>query len=135
MKFHRLSWPLFALALFGALVGFFISTVSPFSNFFGAVAKDELRASDLAAQVDSDFPLRSSDQAGTRDLAYPSKVIPGELVVHFDNRNDYLAYLEALTNAGIAPLGQIDKLLAVRIPESALLQTNVLYKTSAHSPS
>ena len=124
MKFHRLSWPLFALALFGALVGFFISTVSPFSNFFGAVAKDELRASDLAAQVDSDFPLGSSDQAGTRDLAYPSKVIPGELVVHFDNRNDYLAYLEALTNAGIAPLGQIDKLLAVRIPESALLQAN-----------
>jgi subtilisin family serine protease len=124
MKFHRLSWILFALALFGALVGFFISTVIPFSYFFGAVAEEELRKSDLAAQVDSDFPLRSSDQVGTRDLAYPSKAIPGELVVHFDNRKDYLAYLEALTNAGIAPLGQIDKLLAVRIPESALLQTN-----------
>lgn len=124
MKFHRLSWPLFALAFFGALVGFFISTVSPFSNFFGAISKDELRASDRAAQVDSDFSLRSSDQVVTRDLAQPSKVIPGELVVHFDNRNDYLAYLEALTNAGITPLGQIDKLLAVRIPESALLEAN-----------
>ena len=124
MKFHRLSWILFTLALFGALVGFFISIVSPSSSFFGVIVKDEVKASDLAAQVDFDFPLRSSDQVGIRDLAYPSKAIPGELVVHFDNRKDYLAYLEALTNADIAPLGQIDELLAVRIPESALLQTN-----------
>ena len=116
MKFHRLSWILFTLALFGALVGFFISIVSPSSSFFGAIVKDEIKASDLAAQVDFDFPLRSSDQVGIRDLAYPSKAIPGELVVHFDNRKDYLAYLEALTNADIAPLGQIDELLAVRIP-------------------
>ena len=124
MKFHRLSWILFTLALFGALVGFFISIVSPSSSFFGSIVKDEIKASDLAAQVDFDFPLRSSDQVGIRDLAYPSNAIPGELVVHFDNRKDYLAYLKALANAGIAPLGQIDELLAVRIPESALLQTN-----------
>ncbi|MDA9591975.1 S8 family serine peptidase [bacterium] len=124
MKFHRLSWILFTLALFGALVGFFISIVNPSSSFFGSIVKDEIKASDLAAQVDCDFPLRSSDQVGIRDLAYPSKSIPGELVVHFDNRKDYLAYLEALINADIAPLGQIDELLVVRIPESALLQTN-----------
>ena len=125
MKFHRLSWILFTLALFGALVGFFISIVSPSSSFFGVIVKDEVKASDLAAQVDFDFPLRSSDQVGIRNLAYPSKAIPGELVVHFDDRKDYLAYLEALTNADIAPLGQIDELLAVRIPESALLQANL----------
>ena len=125
MKFHRLSWILFTLVLFGALVGFFISTVSPFSSFFGAITKDEIKASDLEAQVDFDFPLRSSDQVEIRDLAYPSKAIPGELVVHFDNRKDYLAYLEALTNVDIVPLGQIDELLAVRIPESALLQANL----------
>ena len=124
MKFHRLSWILFVLALFGALVGFFISTVSPFSSFFGAIVKDEIKVSDLAAQVDFDFPLSSIDQVGIRDLTYPSKAILGELVVHFDNRKDYLAYLEVLTNADIAPLGQIDELLVVRIPESALLQTN-----------
>jgi subtilisin family serine protease len=124
MKFHRLSWILFTLALFGALAGFFISIVSPSSSFFGSIVKDEIKASDLAAQVDFDFPLRASDQFGIRDLAYPSKSIPGELVVHFDNRKDYLAYLEALINADIAPLGQIDELLVVRIPESALLQTN-----------
>ena len=124
MKFHRLSWILFALALFGALVGFIISTVSPFSFFSGAIAKNEIKASDLAAQADFDFPLSSNDQVGIRDLAYPSKAIPGELIVHFDKRKDYLAYLEVLTNSGIAPLGQIDELLVVRIPESALLQTN-----------
>ena len=124
MKFHRLSWILFTLALFGALVGFFISIVSPSSSFFGAIVKDEIKWSDLAAQVDFDFPLRSSDQVGIRDLTYPSKAIPGELVVHFDNRKDYLAYLEALTNADIAPLGQIDELLVVRIPESALLHAD-----------
>ena len=124
MKFHRLSWILFALALFGALVGFFISTVSPFSSFFEAIVKDEIKAVDLAAQVDFYFPFSSSDQVGIRELAFPSKAIPGELVVHFDNRKDYLAYLEALTHADIAPLGQIDELLVVRIPESAFLRTN-----------
>ena len=124
MKFHRLPRILFALALFGALVGFFISTVSPLSSFFGTISKDEIKASDLAAQADFDFPLSSNDQVGIRDLAYPSKAIPGELIVHFDKRKDYLAYLEVLTNSGIAPLGQIDELLVVRIPESALLQTN-----------
>jgi subtilisin family serine protease len=124
MKFHRLSWILFALALFGALIGFFISTVSPSSLFFGAIFNDEIKASDLGAQVDFDFPLGSSDQIEIRDLAYPSKAILGELVVHFENLKDYLAYLEALKNADIAPLGQIDELLAVRIPESALLHAN-----------
>jgi hypothetical protein len=67
MKFHRLPRILFALALFGALVGFFISTVSPFSSFFGTISKDEIKASDLAAQVDFDFPLNSIDQFGVRD--------------------------------------------------------------------
>ena len=105
MKFHRLPRILFSLALFGALVGFFISTERTFSSFFGTISKDEIKASDLAAQVDFDFPLNSIDQFGVRDLAYPSKAITGELIVHFNNRKDYLAYLEAIENSGIAPLG------------------------------
>jgi hypothetical protein len=124
MKFHRPHWILFALALFGALIGFLISTERPLSFFFGAGPQDELEASDPAAQVDSDFPLSVSEQVGIRELSYPSKAIIGELVVHFDNYKDYFATLKALTHAGIAPLGQIDELLALRIPESALLQTN-----------
>ena len=124
MKFHRPPWILFALALFGALIGFLISTERPVSFFFGSGPQDELEASDLAAQVDSDFPLSSREPVGIRELSYPSKAIIGELVVHFDNHKDYFATLKALTHAGIAPLGQIDELLALRIPESALLQTN-----------
>mgnify|MGYP001347209242 CR=1 FL=1 len=125
MKSHRLPWILLGLALFGALIGFFLSTERSLSFFSEADAKIELEASDLAAQVDSDFPVRSNDQVGIQDLAYPSNSIPGELVFHFDSRQDYLAYLKALTNGGIAPLGQIDELLAVRIPERALLQANL----------
>ena len=35
----------------------------------------------------SDFPVRSSDQIGIQELAYPSNAIPGELVFHFDSRS------------------------------------------------
>ena len=125
MKSQRLPWILLGLALFGALIGFFLSTERSLSFFSEADAKIELEASDLVAQVDSDFPVRSNDQIGIQDLAYPSNAIPGELVFHFDSRQDYLAYLKVLTNAGIAPLGQIDELFALRIPERALLQANL----------
>jgi subtilisin family serine protease len=59
------------------------------------------------------------------NLEYPNGAIEGELVVHFDNRADYRAYLKALIEAGEQPLGRIDELMAVRIPESALLKTNL----------
>ena len=133
MKSQRLPWILLGLALFGALIGFFLSTERSLSFFSETDAKIELEASDLAAQVDSDFPVRSNDQVGIQDLAYPSNAIPGELVFHFDSRQDYLAYLKALTNAGIAPLGQIDELLALRISERALLQANLAHSAARAS--
>ena len=133
MKSQRLPWILLGLALFGALIGFFLSTERSLSFYSEADAKIELKASDLAAQVDSDFPVRSNDQIGIQDLAYPSNAIPGELVFHFDSRQDYLAYLKALTNAGIAPLGQIDELLALRIPERALLRANLAHSAARAS--
>ena len=127
MEFHLLYWRLFCITLFGALIGFFLSTYWPFSIFSAAVIDhDELMVSDLAAQVDSDFPVRSSDQVGIQDLAYPSNAIPGELVFHFGRRQDYLAYIKLLADAGIAPLGQIDELLAVRISERSLLRANLV---------
>ena len=126
MKFHRLYRRLFCITLFGALIGFFLSTEWPFSFFSATVIyDDEVVVSDLTAQEDSDFPVRSSDQVGIQDLAYPSNAIPGELVFHFGRRQDYLAFIKVLTNAGIAPLGQIDELLAVRISERTLLQINL----------
>ena len=111
----------------------FLSTERSLSFYSEADAKIELKASDLAAQVDSDFPVRSNDQIGIQDLAYPSNAIPGELVFHFDSRQDYLAYLKALTNEGIAPLGQIDELLALRIPERALLRANLAHSATRAS--
>ena len=133
MKSQRLPWILLGLALFGALIGFFISTERSLFFYSEADAKIELKASDLAAQVDSDLPVRSNDQIGIQDLAYPSNAIPGELVFHFDSRQDYLAYLKALTNEGIAPLGQIDELLALRIPERALLLANLAHSAARAS--
>ena len=118
MKFHRLPRILIGLALFGALLGFFLSTERSLSFFSAADAKIELEASDLAAQVESDFPVKSINQVGIQDLVYPNNAIPGELVFHFDRRQYYLAYVKMLVDAGIAPLGQIDELLAVRISES-----------------
>ena len=124
MKINRLLRILFAIILFGSLIGFFISTERPFLFFFGAIPKDEFEASIIAEQFDSDFPLMTSDQIGIQDFAYPSEAIPGELVIHFQSYKDYLAFLQALTDADIAPIGQIGELLAVRIPESALIQIN-----------
>ena len=112
MKSQRLPWILLGLALFGALIGFFLSTERSLFFYSEADAKIELKASDLAAQVDSDLPVRSNDQIGIQDLAYPSNAIPGELVFHFDSRQDYLAYLKALTNEGICPSGAIPALVS-----------------------
>lgn len=126
MKFHRLPRILIGLALFGALIGFFLSTERSLSFFSASDAIKEFKVSDLAAQVDYDLPVRSSDQVGIHDFAYPNNAIPGELVFHFDRRQDYLAYIKMLADAGIAPLGQIDELLAVRISERALLRANLV---------
>ena len=66
MKSHRLPWILLGLALFGALIGFFLSTERFLSFFSEADVKTELEASDLAAQANSDFPSRSSEQTGIK---------------------------------------------------------------------
>ena len=66
MKSHRLPWILLGLALFGALIGFFLSTERSLSFFSEADAKIELEASDLAAQVDSDFLLGRMIKLGSK---------------------------------------------------------------------
>lgn len=54
----------------------------------------------------------------------PSGAVPGERVIHFSNREDYLRYLKKLSDLGLNPLGTIDSLLSVRISEDVLSQLN-----------
>jgi len=124
MKTPRLLWILFALALLGAMIGYLISTERPLSFFSDSASESDADVPETDEQVVFDFPSMSGEPLTIENLVFPSNAIPGELVVHFNSRKDYLAYLKALTDAGLAPLDQIDELLAVRIPESALLKTN-----------
>lgn len=66
----------------------------------------------------------AEDPASEESLAFPPDAISDELVVHFDNLDDYYAYLEALEQNGYSALGQIDELLAIRIPAKSLRSIN-----------
>lgn len=50
----------------------------------------------------------------------PPGAVPGERVIHFSNREDYLRYLKKLSDSGLTSLNRIDSLLAVRISEDVL---------------
>lgn len=101
MKFSRFSCILITLALFGALIGYYIS----------------IKFSELA-EVVPDFSVMFNEQPISENFNFPKDAIEGELVVHFNERRDFLAYLKALAEAGIPPLGQIDELLVIRVSEA-----------------
>ncbi len=124
MKYPRLLWLLIALAILGAMIGYFISTERPLP-FFSDVEPAAEGESTASQPVVFDFPEFSDGQPTPESLSFPANAVVGELVVHFTRRSDYLAYLKALTAAGILPLGQIDELMAVRIPEEALLKARL----------
>lgn len=125
MKFPRLLWILVALAILGGMIGYFISTERPFPFFSDAESEELAGDSGTSEQVVYDFPELSGEQPIPGKISFPANAIEGELVVQFAKRSDYFAYLKALTAAGLQPLGQIDELMAVRIPEEALLQANL----------
>ncbi|MEC8333494.1 MAG: S8 family serine peptidase [Verrucomicrobiota bacterium] len=102
MKFSRFSWMLITIALLGALTGYYISTKLP----------------DLAPLV-PDSSAMPNEHANNENLSFPEDAIEGEIILHFKERGDFSAYLEKLTRAGMPPLGQIDKLLVIRITEAA----------------
>jgi subtilisin family serine protease len=104
------------------MIGYFISTELPFTlKPEPATASPEPVPS---GPLVFDFPAMLNEQPAVENLSFPNNAIEGELVVHFTKRSDYLAYLKALADAGLAPMGQIDELLVVRIPEAALLLAN-----------
>ena len=88
------------------------------------------KAADRASEAESVLrsapsgPVAGEDEA-VPELDYPPGAIPGELTVQLNNREDYEAFLRALANAGLSPLGRIDQLWAVRLPQSALGKINL----------
>lgn len=114
-----------AMALMGALIGYLISTRRAFFSKKEEPVEVVEKAPRTRKEVIFDFPEITVGPPEVPNLDFPENAVEGELVVHFENRSDYLAYLKALMDAGKEPLGQIDELLAVRIPESALSETNL----------
>lgn len=54
----------------------------------------------------------------------PLNTIPGERIIYFSNHDDYIAYLKQLSDQGLSPLSVIDALLAIRVSEDVVYQSN-----------
>ena len=57
-------------------------------------------------------------------IDYPASAVPGELLIRFDRREDYAAYLQALEAAGYFALGRIDALMTARVPSRTVSSVN-----------
>lgn len=118
MKVLRNYLVLAALVVFGALVGVYLATEPRVDS---PVASDEPA---LPKQVDFDGPEVKPESVADITPELPPSAVSGEYVIHFSDREDFLAYIAALRAAGLKPLSRIDALLAVRIPHDALLAIN-----------
>ena len=127
MRIARMFWLCLALAILGVLMGLFWSGKMPSLHSVDDGAKDIVGTAGTKAEgsgVEYDFPYAATSSQAPPEIPYPQGAIAGEAVIRFESRKDYLNYLKALARAGFTPLGKIDELLAVRIPEEALLQLN-----------
>ena len=52
-------------------------------------------------------------------MGVPAAAEVGEWVLRFEDHDAYTAYLDGLTRAGLAPLGEIDSLYLLRMDEAA----------------
>ena len=102
----------------GGIVGFLLSRMEPAldSEKTAPSAGPEIGAAPVASRSAPEVRLPEWDGA-----IYPDGAVPGEAIVYFQSREDYLAYLAALTKAGLAPLGQIDELLVLRLDEATMI--------------
>ena len=73
---------------------------------------------------DAEQMNRSERLIETSSASYPFGAIPGEQIIHFSNREDYLSYLNTLSELGLSPKGRIDSLLAIRVSDTILSQLN-----------
>ncbi|TVP80714.1 MAG: hypothetical protein EA353_03220 [Puniceicoccaceae bacterium] len=124
MKSIRSLLILLGLALLGGLLGYNLATkekTQQAESHPPVIARGEAEA-----RPTRDLPEMVQYEAAIEpDLNFPPNAVRGELVVRFNSRSEYLDFLQALAEAGLQPLGQIDGLLAVRIPSSALLQARL----------
>lgn len=118
MKSLRIYFVLAALIIIGALLGLYLALYKVDRSTPGA------QEHPVTKEVIFDFPEMRSEPADATAPDFPKGAISGEYVIHFRNRKDYLAYIAALMAAGHKPMSQIDELLAVRIPEEALLSVD-----------
>ena len=114
MKDARGLLILCALILFGAWIGLFLL------KWQGGSHEKGITTDTSAGEVVINFPEAADEMPATWDVVFPEDAIPGEMVVHFTNRKDYQEYLRTLIQAGLAPIGQIDELLVVRIGKDAM---------------
>jgi subtilisin family serine protease len=70
------------------------------------------------------LPVFTDSEAEDFKPALPTNAVPGERVIHFSNREEYLRYLKELSDSGLSPLSTIDSLLAIRVSEDVLSQLN-----------
>lgn len=123
MKTARLLLLLLALVIIGGLIGFFLSQRST----RGDVAQDGKPVVGYLPETTEAvvyFPESAELIPGDLVIDYPANAIKGEMLLHFTSRKAYAAYLKALADADLAPLGQIDELMVIRVGNDALSGPN-----------
>ena len=117
---NTLGWVI-AIVTLGVIAGLFVSK----KGLFNDLAE---KPSDTVTEMETDsrdfFLPNGSAAAALPELIYPEGTFSGELQIQFSTLRDYRAYIEALKAENLAPLGQIDEILALRISEEVLLKLN-----------
>lgn len=118
MKLPRGLLILCALILLGVCIGLLLS------KWQSGVEETDIATDTSSGEVVIYFPETADQSPEAWGVTFPDDAIEGEMVMHFTNRKDYLEYLKTLTQAGLAPLGQIDELLVVRVGKDAMSGPN-----------
>lgn len=127
MKSIRMPSILLGLSLFGAVLGYRLATIdgpAALEDENGSRVAEEVRPDAFPTPPDPPIPVSGTLERPV-DLEFPAGALRGELVVQLNSREDYDDLLRALAELGLAPLGQIDQLWAVRLPQSALAKINL----------
>jgi hypothetical protein len=118
MKLPRGFLILCALVILGGCIGFFLSKWQWIDEAPGITTDTS------SGEVVIHFPEVLDQIPAAWGVEFPADAIPGEMVMHFTSRKNYMAYLKMLSDAGLAPIGQIDELLVVRVGKDAMSGPN-----------